>query len=84
MLNKTLLLGCVAALTLAFATPLTAGGDQNAHNNPNGEPSTDTFNPPYENSDDEGRRMTFCDEEDLLVVIPPGGGALDVVCQPVD
>lgn len=84
MLHRTLLLASLAAVTLAFAAPLNAGGDKNAHNNPNGEPSTGTFNPPYANYDGEGRMMVFCAENELLVVVPAEGGALEVICQPVD
>jgi hypothetical protein len=84
MLQKTLLLASIAAVTFAFAAPLTAGGDQNAHNNPNGEPSSSTFNPPYTNYDSDGRMMVFCAEDELLVVVPAEGGALEVICQPAD
>ena len=84
MLNKTLFLVSLAAVTLAFATPLTAGGDKNAYNNPNGEPSSSTFSPPYANYDSDGRMMVFCAEDELLVVVPAEGGALEVICQPAD
>jgi hypothetical protein len=84
MLRKSLILASIAALALVYGMPLQAGGDKNAHNNPNGEPSTDTFNPPYANYDNDGRMMVFCAEDELLVVVPAEGGALEVTCQPAE
>ena len=74
-------------LTAAILVVLTssnvawAGGDKNAHNNPNGNPAEDTFQTPYANTGD-GRMMIFCAENEMLVVTPIEPGALEVICIP--
>ena len=75
-------LSAITAATLLATTALYAGGDKNAHNNPNGRPTTDSFDVPFANYDDGGRMMIFCAEDELLVVVPAEKGALQVTCVP--
>ncbi len=72
-----------AIISLAASGPLLAEGGKNAHNNPNGSPSEDTFETPYTNPDG-GRMMVFCAEDEKLVVTPLDSGAVEVTCVPAD
>ena len=78
-LIPSLALSAVVALTVA--TFANAGGDQNAHNNPTGDPPTDTYQVPYANVGD-GRLMIFCAEDELLVITPVESGAAEATCVP--
>ncbi len=74
-------LTALCALSVVFAMPAFAGGDKNAYNNPNGEPSSGDFEAPYVNQGD-GRVMVFCAEDEKLVVTPIDSGAVEAVCVP--
>ena len=82
MLRKSLVLSSIAVLALAFTTAVPAVGDKNSYNNPNGEPSSGSFEAPFTNYDGDGRMMIFCAEDELLVATPEDGGALTVTCVP--
>ena len=72
-----------AIICLLASAPLWAGGDQNAENNPNGSPGSDTFEAPYVNPDG-GRVLVFCEDGEKLVVTPQGSGEIDVICLPAE
>ncbi len=81
--DTKLLNAAIAAACLFVAMPVLAGGDQNAHNNPTGDPAEDTYQTPYSNAGD-GRIMVFCAEDEKLVVTPVDTGAVDISCIPVE
>lgn len=82
MSKKYCLLSSIAGVALALTTVVSANGDKNAYNNPNGDPTTASFNVPFANYEQEGRMMIFCAAEELLVVVPKEEGALEVTCTP--
>ncbi len=71
----------VAVIGLVRSAGALAGGDQNAYNNPTGDPPDDTYQTPYANTGD-GRIMVFCAEGEVLVITPAEGGAVEASCLP--
>lgn len=82
MFKKYCAFSSIVGVALALSTPASANGDKNAYNNPNGDPTTASFNVPFANYEQEGRMMIFCAAEELLVVVPQQDGALEVTCMP--
>ena len=82
MKTKLAIVAAFAAAALIASAALSAGGDKNAVNNPNGSPADATFDSPYINGGD-GRVLVYCDEGETLVLTPIGSTSAEATCVPL-
>jgi hypothetical protein len=69
-----------ALLAFGWGAQGFAGGDQNAYNNPTGDPPTDTYQEPFANYDNEGRLIVSCATNERLTMVQEDG-AVELTCQ---
>ena len=70
-------------LLLTATLTVSAGGDKNAYNNPNGSPEDSEFSAPYMNMG-TGRVLVYCEEGETLIIVPMGSDAAEAVCVSTD
>jgi hypothetical protein len=74
----------LAALVVCFSpSAVFAGGDQNAYNNPTGDPPADTYQTPYANIG-EGRMLVSCAEAETLLTTNLPDGSVEHTCVPAE